>query len=322
LHFDYSLFGLVFRFNISLPQLLSVQSTGATPDAEVHLRSVPPGASIGPNEKERLLFASSDKTETNQPTHQLWQSANKSLLRLEFCDGSQFWLNSNGTHLWSIWPQTLSLENTLGYLLGPVLGFLLRLRGVVCLHASAVAVGNRCAVFVGAQGAGKSTTAAALAREGCPVLSDDVVALDEREGRFRVQPSYPNVLLWPDSVQRLFGSADALPNSGEDGDKRRLTLGNDGSRYQGQALPLGAVYILGQRTTASTLEPLSRSCALVHLIAHSYAAGLLEPEKRAQEFETFGRLIDTVPVRSLTVGSDTHSLSRLYRLLQHDLRPS
>jgi hypothetical protein len=322
LDFDYSLFGLIFRFNIPITQLLSVQSSGAIADAEVHLRSFPPGVRSGPNGKERLLFASSDKTETNQPTHQLWRSANKSLLRLEFCDGTQFWLNSNGTHLWSVWPQTVSLENALGYLLGPVLGFLLRLRGVVCLHASAVAVGNRCAVFVGAQGAGKSTTAAALAREGCPVLSDDVVALDEREGRFRVQPSYPHVLLWPDSVQRLFGSADALPNSGEDGDKRRLTLGNDGSRYQGQALPLGAVYILGQRTTASTLEPLSRSCALVHLIAHSYAAGLLEPEKRAQEFETFGRLIDTVPVRSLTVGSDTHSLSRLYRLLQHDLRPS
>jgi hypothetical protein len=322
LNFDYSLFGLVFRFNISIPQLLSVQSSGATPDAEVHLRSFPPGVSIGSNEKERLLFASSDKTETNQPTHLLWKSANKSLLRLEFCDGTQFWLNSNGTHLWSIWPQTLSLENTLGYLLGPVLGFLLRLRGVVCLHASAVAVGNRCAVFVGAQGAGKSTTAVAFAREGCAVLSDDVVALDESQGRFRVQPSYPHVLLWPDSVQRLFGSVDALPNSGEDSDKRRLTLGNDGSRYQGQALPLGAVYILGPRATTSTLEPLGRSCAMVHLIAHSYATGLLESEKRAQEFETFGRLIDTVPVRSATVGSDTHSLSHLYRLLEHDLRLS
>jgi hypothetical protein len=320
LHFDYSLFGLVFRFNISIPQLLSVQSAGATQDAEVHLLSFPSGVSIGSNENERLLFASSDKTETNQPTHQLWASANKSLLRLEFCDGTQFWLNSNGTHLWAIWPQALSLENTLGYLLGPVLGFLLRLRGVVCLHASAVAFDNRCAVFVGAQGAGKSTTAAALAREGCAVLSDDVVALDEREGRFRVQPSYPHVLLWPDSVQRLFGSADALPNSGEDWHKRRLTLGNDRSRYQGQELPLGAVYILGQRTTTSTFEPLNRSSALLHLIAHSYAAGLLESEKRAQEFEAFGRLIDTVPVRSLKVGSDTHSLSHLHRLLEHDLR--
>ena len=51
--------------------------------------------------------------------------------------------------------------------LGPVFAFVLRLRGAVTFHASAVRIGDAVA-FLGPQGAGKSTTAAALALRGCP----------------------------------------------------------------------------------------------------------------------------------------------------------
>jgi hypothetical protein len=321
LYFDYLLFGLVFRFNLSLPQLLSVQSSGAPADVEVHLDALPPAVGKNSNIAERTVFVSSDKNESNQPTHCLWKSQDGSFFRLEFCDGTQFWLDSNGKHLWSTWPQELSLQSTLAYLLGPVLGFLLRLRGVVCLHASAVAVGNRSAVFVGTAGAGKSTTAAAFAREGCAVLSDDVVALDDRKNGFVVQPSYPHVLLWPDSVQALFGSMDALPRVSHDWDKRRLALGSAESRYQGQALLLGGVYILGRRREGArtTVEPLGRSSALIALVANSYAAGLLEPEKRALEFAFFGKLLDTVPVRSLAAGAGAGGLADLRHTVEKDL---
>jgi len=44
--------------------------------------------------------------------------------------------------------------------------------------------------FVGAEGAGKSTTAAAFALEGHGVLSDDVVALAENASEFVVLPAY------------------------------------------------------------------------------------------------------------------------------------
>jgi hypothetical protein len=323
LHFDYLLFGLVFRFNLPIPQLLSVQSSDASADAEVHLGALPPAVTKNSNGTERVLFVSPDKNEANQPTHRLCKREEDLLFRLEFCDGTQFWLDSTGKHLWSTWPQDLSLQDTLGYLLGPVLGFLLRIRGVVCLHASAVAVRNRAVVFVGAAGAGKSTTAAAFAREGCAVLSDDVVALGGKEDGFVVQPSYPHVLLWPDSVHALFGSPDALPNVSQDWEKRRLALGNAENRYQDRALPLGGIYVLGRRTvdTTAAVEHLNRSSAMMSLIANSYSTGLLEPEKRAQEFEIFGRLLETVPVRSLKAGKGTSGLAELCHIVEKDLLP-
>jgi len=90
----------------------------------------------------------------------------------------------------------LTTEDAATYLLGPVLGLLLRLRGVTCLHASAVALADRAIAFVGSEGAGKSTTAALLARKGLAIISDDVVALVERDALFTFIPAYPYLSLW------------------------------------------------------------------------------------------------------------------------------
>lgn len=126
-------------------------------------------------------------------------------------DGPRFLVEREGREIWADWPENYSLEDAATYLLGPVLGFVLRLRGITCLHASAVAVGDQAIALVGTPGAGKSTTAAAFACLGYGVLSDDVVALADEGDRFIVQPGYPRVNLWPNSVCALFDSADSLP---------------------------------------------------------------------------------------------------------------
>ncbi|MBT8216517.1 MAG: hypothetical protein KJO17_06695, partial [Acidimicrobiia bacterium] len=50
------------------------------------------------------------------------------------------------------------------FLLGSVFGAILHQRGLLPLHGSAVEVGDRCMIFVGVAGSGKSTVAAALAK--------------------------------------------------------------------------------------------------------------------------------------------------------------
>src|SRR5207244_6105024 len=122
----------------------------------------------------------------------------------------------------------------------------------LCLHASAVAVADRAIALVGLPGAGKSTAAAAFACAGYPVISDDVVALEDHGERFLVQPGYPRVNLWPDSVRRLFGSEDALPRITPTWEKRYLPLGQKGHPFASKPLPLAAVYILDSRDRKST----------------------------------------------------------------------
>jgi len=150
-----------------------------------------------------LTYVSSDTNAAGEPALRIWRVARGAFVRLEYEDGTQFWLDRRRENVWATWPDRLSLENTASYLLGPVLGLLLRLQGVTCLHASAVAFEDRSVAFVGQTGAGKSTTAAAFARQGYGVISDDIAALVERKGAFHLMPAYPHLCLWPELLTSL-----------------------------------------------------------------------------------------------------------------------
>ena len=168
----------------------------------------------------------------------------------------------------------------------------LRLRGVTCLHASAVAFGRFAAAFVGGAGAGKSTTAAALARRGHAVVSDDIVALAERDGAFFVLPAYPYLCLWPDSVKLLYGSGDAPPAFSPSWDKRQLRLAENRLGFEEQRLLLGAVFLLGERSlepAAPFIEDPAPKEALLALLETPTRPTSVDRETRKSEFELLGR---------------------------------
>ena len=135
------------------------------------------------------------------------------------------------------------------------------------------------------QGAGKSTTAAAFARSGRSVISDDIVGLVEREGQFYVLPAYPHLCLWPESVQMLYGSPEALPRFIQDWEKRRLPLGEDGARFEDRTLLLEAVYLLSTRRAqaAPLIDAIPSAEALPALVANTYATNLIDRDMRAKE---------------------------------------
>ncbi len=138
-----------------------------------------------------VWYISPDAGRSDAPVLQVWKLEGGAYFRLRYCDGVEFVVDRRGTRVWARWPDKATLEDVTVYLLGPVLGFLLRLRGITCLHASAVAVDGQALAFMGPPGAGKSTTAAAFARRGYPVLTDDITALEEKGERFWVLPGGP-----------------------------------------------------------------------------------------------------------------------------------
>jgi len=72
------------------------------------------------------------------------------------------------------------------------------------LHASAVSIDGKAAIFLGPRGAGKSTTtAAAFGAEGYSVLEDDVVAIRFDEGVLTVVPGVPQLRLKSDAAAAL-----------------------------------------------------------------------------------------------------------------------
>src|ERR1017187_4729028 len=128
----------------------------------------------------------------------VWGSLRGSLHYL-FADGAEFVIEGGGRRVLAAWPDEVPVEDALTYLMGPIFGGLLRLRGSVCLHASAVLVDGRAIAIAGACGAGKSTTAAWCARSGSAVLTDDILPLRSTPDGILAVSGYPRVNLWPDS---------------------------------------------------------------------------------------------------------------------------
>jgi hypothetical protein len=238
-------------------------------------------------------------------------------------DGVRFALERRGREVWGDWPENYTLEDACTYLLGPVLGFVLRLRGVTCLHASAVGVGEHAIALVGSPGAGKSTTAAAFAICGFSVISDDLAALADDGGNFLIQPGYPRVNLWPDSVRALFGSPEALPRITPAWNKHYMALDTNDLGFATKPLPLGAIYLLGERDgalAAPIIEEMIGADALAALVVNSYLNYLLDRGMRSREFDVLSRLVTEVPIRPVRTPADPSAVFDLCRAIAVDSR--
>jgi hypothetical protein len=315
----YPVFGLQLLANRPIPGLQPESRPHDSSEIRIHLDLAPQVEVELSASPELLTYESSFLLDSGEPALRIWKIANGALLRLEYFDGMRFWIDREARNVWALWPDSSSLEDAATYLLGPVLGILLRLRGVTCLHASAVAFGDHAVAFVGDAGAGKSTTAAAFAQRGHAIISDDIVALAERDGGFSVTPAYPYLSLWPEAVEMLYGPKKDLPVFSANFDKRMLSLTAHPSQFGKAPLPLAAIFLLGDRTpdpAAPLLESLTSQQSLISLVANSYATNLLDGEMRSREFALLGRLLSVVPVRRLRPHEDPARINRLCDLIE------
>lgn len=244
-------------------------------------------------------------------------------VRVSYRDGAQFFIDRTRSEVVGLSRSDLTVDDLLVYMQGPIMGFLLRLRGVICLHASAAVVDGKAIAVVGNGGMGKSTSAAIFAKLGLPVLTDDVLALRDRELAFDVQPGLPRVLLWPESVAALFGDTEALPRLVSTWNKRYLDLSQHGYRFAQEPTPLGAIYILGERLNSDAMPEITELTgvnALMKLVGHTYANDFLDATQRAAELEVLSRLVQQVPIRMVQAPNDRVSAPRVCEALISDFR--
>ena len=300
-----AIYGLQVHLNCSLPGLLLSSRQSRPIDIKIHFGNMPSWFQEKQFPRE-LWYLHPESGAGGKPRLTVWLLAGYYLL--EYADGTQFLIDNEGTRIWATWPNdTLTPEDTATYLLGPVMGFVLLLRGFISLHACAIAVRDRAVVIAGPAGSGKSTTAAAFAEQGYRILAEDVVTLRDRGAEFLVQPAYPSIRLWPASVEALYGAADRLPKLTPTWDKCYLDLTQDKYEFQHDPLPLAAVYILAERKddpAAPFVDDLAPAEALMSLIANTYATYLMDKKMRAREFELLQRVLNSVPIKRVTPHSD------------------
>ena len=316
----YRFFALRLRCNCPIPGLPRAADAGAV-DIEIWLQSQSwPTTAFGAS--RAVWYPSASRTAAD-PVVTVWKLADGGFFEMCYDDGTEFLLDEAGARIWCTWPDSLTLEDACTYLLGPVLGFALRLRGITCLHASGIEVERQAVAFVGPGGAGKSTAAAVFAESGFAILSDDVVALSDRGSAILAQPAVPRLGLWPDSVEAVFGSPELLPRQTPNWDKRYLDLTQGRYRFQEEPLPLKAIYVIGSRDAAARapfVDRLRPSVGLTRLIQNTYVNYLLDRTMRAHDFDVLARLVSHVPVRDVVPHADVAQLPRLRDVILDDLQ--
>jgi len=320
----YLIFGLRVRSNLSLPGLDGATAGFDDPDVSIYLGTCPPIQQPTSPHSEELVYTSPHKLESGEPALHIWKNEGAAQLRMEYFDGTRFWLSAHGDKVWAQWPEELTLADTATYLLGPVFGYMLRLRGITCLHASAVEIDGRAVAFVGPPGAGKSTVAAALALRGHAALADDIVAIVERDGVFRAMPAYPYLSLWQDSALALYGDDGRLEPFSQNFSKRMLPLAAAAGELQFAPKPalLDSILLLGERSAdpaAPFVEDVEKRDALMSLVGNTYANTLLEGDQRAREFAFLARLIAGVRVRRLRSHDKVSRLGALCELIEREM---
>ena len=245
---------------------------------------------------------------------EVWWVDGRDGLVFRYDDGAEFHISADVREIWGTWPAPFTVEDAAVYLLGPVLSYVLRRRSVLTLHASGVVVNEHALAFCGFGGAGKSTLAAAFASAGYGVLSDDVVALGEQNGRLFAFPASNYLRVWDDSARALIGDPQRLPLLTPNWDKRAFPVEALGYVLARNPTPLAGVCILGDREDTADAPRISRlrpAEALIALMPHTSANYLLDENMRATEFAQLTQLVESTSVYRVVPHSDPMRLPEL-----------
>ncbi|HVO58619.1 MAG TPA: hypothetical protein VMT51_13085 [Dongiaceae bacterium] len=314
---SYRTYGLTLQSDLPLTGLSALPDRPAPADLSVELSGMPAWACEAYALPVTRVRARPEAFALGEPGFSLTEYEDGRYLQLSYADGTRFLLDDAATRLWGESGPGLSHDDLCVYLLGPVMGFIARRRGKTPLHASAVSIQGSAVAFFGEAGAGKSTTAAALALRGWPVLSEDVCIVESEGAHFSVVPGYPRVCLWPDSVQMLLQRPDALPLIVQGWEKRYLPLDGARAGFAKESAPLSAIFLLGNReNSAPRIESLSQREAILYLVQHTYMNWLLDPVQRAAEFDELASLVASVVCFRVTPSEDPALLPGMIDLIE------
>lgn len=293
----YRAFGLTIGSDVRLDEL------AAQPDetAPVDLRIVRSdrGEMITPlDQHARFDFEGPNGVEMMWPGAASIRIENSSLVHIEPFDGVP--------------------ENYLAFpLLGPVMGWMLHMRGLFVLHGSAVRRHGRSVAFLGDKMAGKSTTASAFLKQGWDLMTDDLLAVDcSGDGQPQIQPAFAQMKLNSDAPDVDIPEATILPPVVEGFEKRQYRL----PALDETTADTDCIFILDRGGEVPAIDWLSATNAIEPLFRYSYnvrfAQAPVTMQDRARQFRQAARIADTTRIGRLQIPHDRARLGETVALVE------
>jgi len=160
---------------------------------------------------------------------------------------------------------------------GTVAAHILAWRGLIPLHACAIELDGRAVLIAGAAGAGKSSLMAGLLARGAALVSDDLTAIEVRDGSVAALPGRTTIRTGDAVAAWTAGERIAMPSP----ETRGKHVIRPATRIRAERLPIVALLALDE--TPGTLAPAARARAFArHLFRPAWLAALPGHRERLQ----------------------------------------
>jgi len=283
----YLVYGLTLRSNAPFPHLpvSSHESYDVDVDlaGEMSFEELPAGAVVHPDGAAVVIEADGGRVVRYRNPRE------GNAVQLHF--------NRDGSRVRVVWKAGVVVDGIPAAVMGPLLGTCIRLRGVVLLHSGAVVVDAGAVLLMGAPGAGKSTTTAALMKRGHPVLTEDIAALDPRDEGVWVQPGPRRIRLLTDVALALGATlSDWPPLLSDVPSNSAKQLLDSGGLFQGEPVRATMLCFLERTMEGSprpALVPLSVKETVPRLLQNLFIRGRPDRELSSRAFRTCVRLANT-----------------------------
>ena len=201
-------------------------------------------------------------------------------------------------------------------LLGQVLPLAAVLRGVEVLHASAVSIHDRAAIFVGASTAGKTSLAANLVARGARLVTDDVLGLRIAGSGLRCFPGAGLVSLRDAEASSMGDRWRRLGQiSARGDDSTKLVVDREN-----RALALSGLYFLDrERRDKTRIEPLETSDPSL-LLGSSFNFVVRDRARLVNQLDVCAAL-SALPQSRILIGGDKDAGALAEVVLDHLERP-
>jgi hypothetical protein len=300
---DYALFGGVLRSELTFPQFRPITATTPTWTLQIRRERTPLG--------DAELLGDFDAVVRRLQIYRRGAG-----YRVQYSDVlGYFDISASGAEI--IWcpdgeADAELIELARFAVIGRILPMALHSSGVLCLHASAVVVGEQAIAFLAPSTYGKSTLAMACARSGGRLLADDALPIFP-DPPVTAGPGVHSVRLRDDSAERFGG--DEISDVRGRGGKLVVEL-LPGEQVALDRVPLGALYLLqpvAAMTDGSAVHrrPTPPIPAALSVVSHLKLGAELGKADSAVNFDRAVRVTRSVPVYTLSVVRDLDRLGEV-----------
>ncbi len=244
-------------------------------------------------------YASRLRNEDGDSLSALYRLGSLDVVR--FADGAAFYLDRSSISCGRPDPRASAVMEI--RLLGSILTYWLERLGIPALHCAAVEVEDRAVGFLSSNHGGKTSLAAAMVARGHRLITDDILPLEERDGRFQGRPSYPQMRMWPAEAARFVDDWENLEVVHPELSKRRVPVAE--ADFCPESRELAALFVPRRRGPDDLgggveIVPIAPAQALMQLVRHSFWPQLVETLGwQPRRMALFARIVEKVTICDL-----------------------